>query len=144
MIRIEFDDTLRTGDSRVDAQHEQLLGMFNELYEATRDGGRGHELIGPLLERLHDYTVEHFAAEQQLMVDAALPAYEMLSHFEEHGRLTRRVHELVNEYGQHGMATILPIATLLQEWLAEHIRVRDRRVVEHLRSQGMVAEAAGF
>lgn len=132
MIRIEFDETLETGDARVDDQHRELIGMFNELHAASCDGC-GKEAIGPLLERLHSYTIEHFTAEQQLMVDSRFPAEEMLEHFSEHGELTQKVRQLVLDYHDGGLATILPVATLLQEWLATHIRQRDMRVVQHIK-----------
>lgn len=132
MIRIEFDDSLKTGDGRVDDQHRELINMFNELHAASQDGS-GKSAIGPLLERLHSYTIEHFTAEQQLMVDSRLPAEEMLDHFREHSELTQKVHSLVTDYHDGGLATILPVATLLQEWLATHIRQRDMRVVQHIR-----------
>ncbi len=131
MIRIEFDDSLRTGDQTVDSQHEKLIGMFNELHAASTEG-RGAEVVGPLLEKLHDYTIEHFAAEQKLMTGSRFPASDMLTHVEEHVQLTQKVRDLIVDYHNGGFATILPLATLLQEWLTKHIRQRDRQLVEHL------------
>jgi hemerythrin len=135
MIRIDFDETLRTGDVRVDDQHRHLIEMFNSLHQASCDGC-GAEVVGPLLDELHTYTIEHFTAEQRLMASVRFPADEMLEHVEEHGKLTARVRDLIEEYRRGGMATILPLATLLQEWLADHIRQRDRRLVEHVRLAG--------
>jgi hemerythrin len=135
MIRIELDDDLRTGDRRVDDQHEALFGMFNGLHEAmTR--GRGTEVVGPLIQQLHDYTLEHFDAEQGLMVEARLDAVEMLDHVEEHRQLTERVRELVLQYRDGGLPTVLPLATLLQEWLIGHIRKRDRVLAKRRETAG--------
>ncbi len=138
MIRIEFDDSLRTGDLTVDSQHEKLIAMFNELHAASTEG-RGPEVVGPLLERLHDYTIEHFSAEQRLMTGSRYPAEDMLAHVEEHVALTQKVRDLIVDFHNGGFATILPLATLLQEWLTRHIRQRDRALAEHLRA----ASAAG-
>ncbi len=138
MIRIEFDESLYTGDPEIDAQHRTLIGMFNELHAASTDG-RGPEAIGPILDRLHGYTIEHFAAEQRFMVDSRFPADEMLEHFQDHSALTQRVRDLILQYREGGMATILPLATLLQEWLTTHIRQKDRRVAEHFRAVSFVA-----
>lgn len=132
MTSIEFDDSLLTGDPVVDEQHRMLIGMFNELRAAGRDA-RGPDAIGPLLERLHVYTVEHFTAEQKLMAKTRFPADEMLAHVEEHGELTQRVRQLIVDYRTGGMDTVLPVATLLQDWLAVHIQQRDCRLVEHIR-----------
>lgn len=141
MIRIEFDDSLRTGDELVDAQHSTLIEMFNELHAAST-AGQGSDAVGPLLDRLHEYTVEHFTAEQRLMTRYRYPATDMLSHVEEHGALTQRVRELIVQYRESDFATVLPLATLLQDWLTRHIRQRDRLVVAHVR-QARMAEVAG-
>lgn len=138
MIRIEFDESLRTGDQTVDSQHEKLIAMFNELHAASLEG-RGPELVGPLLESLHDYTIEHFAAEQELMASSRFPASDMLAHVEEHVQLTQKVRDLIVDFHNGGFATILPLATLLQEWLTRHIRQRDRLLVEHLKTAGTSA-----
>lgn len=135
MIRIEFDETLHTGDQRVDEQHRTLIEMFNSLHAASQEG-RGPEVVAPLLEQLQDYTIRHFADEQDLMSRSRFPADEMLAHTEQHHELTQKVRQLITDYRSGGFATILPLATLLQEWLATHIRQSDRRVVEHLRSVG--------
>lgn len=136
MTRIEFDDTLKTGDSRVDEQHRMLVQTFNELQDASLES-LGPEVVAPLLHQLHDYTIQHFTAEQELMARSRFPAAEMLEHVEEHRVLTDRVRQLITEYSSGGFESVLPLATLLQDWLAKHIRQSDRRVVEHLRAQGL-------
>lgn len=136
MTRIEFDDTLKTGDARVDEQHRMLVETFNELQDASLDS-LGAEVVAPLLHQLHDYTIQHFTAEQELMARSRFPAAEMLEHVEEHRVLTDRVRQLITEYSAGGFESVLPLASLLQDWLAQHIRQSDRRVVEHLRVQGL-------
>lgn len=134
MLRLQFDSTLETGDSTVDNQHRHLIDLFNELYDASVDG-RGDEQVHATLVALSDYALEHFAAEQRLMVRFQYPPEDVMEHVDEHRRLTERVAALISEHSQSGMATILPLATLLQEWLATHIRVHDRRLVAHIQSQ---------
>lgn len=129
---IEFDDSLRTGNERVDEQHEMLIGMFNELHTASC-ANCGQDVVEPILERLQAYTIQHFADEQKLMVESRYPADVMVKHFEEHSRLSSRVRDMIVEYRKNGLATILPLATLLQEWIATHIRQQDRLVAEHVR-----------
>lgn len=135
MIHMEFDESLYTGDAAVDAQHRELIGMFNDLHVASSEG-RAADAVESLLQRLHSYTIEHFTAEQALMKRTRFPADEMLSHVEDHIALTQRVRQLVVDHREQGFSTMLPLATLLQEWLASHIRQRDRRLVAHVRSVG--------
>lgn len=138
MDRLELDDALRTGDPVVDEQHLAIIGLFNQVHEA-QDGEAGAAEISTLIQRLHDYTIEHFVAEQELMSRGRVPQAELLSHIEEHDVLTQRVRELVLEYRSDGMTSAVPLATLLQEWLCDHIQERDRRAVEHMRANGFIA-----
>jgi len=53
-----WDDSFRTDDRFVDAQHQELFRMVNDLYDAIV-GGKGKEVLTSTLENLIGYTVEH-------------------------------------------------------------------------------------
>ena len=50
----------------MDAQHKRLFEIIRELYTAMR-AGHGKQVVGEVLHRLIEYTVQHFAAEEKLM-----------------------------------------------------------------------------
>ena len=50
----------------MDAQHKRLFEIIRELYTAMR-AGQGKQVVGEVLHRLIEYTVQHFAAEEKLM-----------------------------------------------------------------------------
>lgn len=134
MIRIEWDGTLETGDPMVDGQHKELIDMFNQLYEHSRAGGDDKSAVNELLVRLSSYVSTHFAAEQALMARTQYPPAEVMTHVREHLELSDRTRELVVEYSKGSLLTILPLASLLQTWLADHIRKRDRAFVQHVQA----------
>lgn len=133
MLRLQFDSTLETGDPTVDDQHRTLIGIFNELYDASVSG-TAEDLVHETLVRLSTYTREHFAAEQRLMVTSKYPPEHVMAHVDEHLKLTEKTGQLVADHARGDLTTVLPLATLLQEWLATHIRVHDRRLIEHVRA----------
>lgn len=133
MLRLEFDSTLETGDGTVDDQHRTLIGLFNELYDASVSG-TAEDVVHATLLKLSEYTREHFAAEQRLMVTAKYPPEHVMTHVDEHVKLARKTSELVTDHARGDLTTILPLASLLQEWLATHIRVHDRALIDHVRA----------
>lgn len=130
---IQWDASLETGDSTVDSQHRELVGMFGELHAAAVDG-RGKDAIEEILGRLVAYVDVHFRAEQELMMASGFPAVEFIDHLQEHTRLTDRTGEMVRQHRDGEMVTVLPLAAFLQEWITDHIKRYDRGLVEHLRA----------
>ena len=52
--------------SDVDHQHRELFRMLNELLDATWDG-KGQVFIKQALEFMANYTINHFATEENYM-----------------------------------------------------------------------------
>lgn len=131
---LQWDESLETGDSVVDGQHQRLIAMFGELHRAALDD-TGQAAVGGIIERLTEYVTVHFAAEQELMVRHAFPPAAVMEHVGEHTKLTRRTLDMVQEYREGRLTTVLPLATFLQDWIATHIRRYDRVLVDHVRER---------
>lgn len=134
MLRLEFDSTLETGDVTVDDQHRTLIGMFNDLAEASASGSTD-DVVRETLEKLARYTREHFAEEQRLMIEAKYPPEDVMAHVDEHLKLADETGKLVSDHARSGTTTILPLAMFLRDWLATHIRVYDQKLVNHVRAR---------
>ena len=61
-MAIEWTNDLSVGVSSIDAQHQQLFKMADELFEAGKNG-KSKEKIGDLLGFLDRYTKQHFKDE---------------------------------------------------------------------------------
>lgn len=132
-MRIEFDSSLETGDHMVDTQHRKLIGMFNDLYSASVEG-RGDEAIRGTLDALSAYVDEHFSDEQSLMLRKHYPADKLIAHQAEHHELAEKTRNLVAQHEAGGFMTVLPLATLLGQWLADHIRKSDQEFAAFARA----------
>lgn len=82
-MRIRWSSDLETGVRAIDRQHEELIGMLNEL-DAAHAGGCPQSVLDDVLQRLGTYVIFHFGTEEALM--AGLP------HNEEHARQHRHEH----------------------------------------------------
>lgn len=107
----------------MDAQHKRPFEIIRELYTAMR-AGQGKQVVGEVLHRLIEYTVQHFAAEEKLMEKNG---YQLLAaHRIEHKTLTDKVVAFKKDF-----------ETFLQDWLTHHIQDVDQKYGAFLNSKGL-------
>lgn len=134
-MSISFDESLKTGNEWIDAQHRELIDRVNRLAEA---GVRGKEKQAAVktLDFLMDYTDFHFSAEEALQKETGYP--EVNRHHEQHRQFEKAVDELrqmlEEEEGPSG-AFAEAVKKNVEEWLKNHIRTWDKAVAEHVRGQ---------
>lgn len=126
-MRIRWSSDLETGIRAIDLQHEELIGMLNEL-DAAYSGGCEQSVLDDVLQRLGAYAVFHFGTEESLM--ATLPRSE--EHAEEHLRQHRSFIEKLSQMraqsSQDGPRTMGALIDFLNAWLYEHILKNDRKL----------------
>lgn len=130
-IRITWDKNLETGDPEIDGQHKELFFRIDKLLAASRER-RSREEVAQTLTFLGDYVVQHFAAEERMMVTAGYP--ELEAHRAEHARFVQEFGILYNEFRSEGPTTlfIIRVGNRVTGWLREHIYRTDRQLVEYL------------
>jgi len=131
MTRIEWDGSLETGFEAVDSQHQTIIRLFNQ-FEACLDDGREASVVEALIVGLCEYVAIHFADEEELMQRFGYPEAAAADHIAEHRSLAQRTRELalVHRAGEDSGRSL---ATLLREWLIDHIMRVDRRLIGHVR-----------
>lgn len=108
----EWKDTFRVKVQAFDTQHRKLFSLVSELRGAMA-GGYGNEVAGDILNRLIDYTVHHFAAEERLMERYKFPG--LPAHRAEHRALADKVLAFKKEFDA-GIKNVMPeLMTLLQQ-----------------------------
>lgn len=136
---ITWSDRYSVGIPRIDAQHQRLVDLINELHAAML-AGQGSAALGKILDGLVAYTLSHFTTEEALMKGAAYPGYGQ--HKAEHDKLTAQA-KLLQEKARTANATLtLDVATFLQRWLIDHIADLDKKYSTHLIAAG-VKQAPG-
>jgi len=135
MAIVEWHDGLSIGVPEIDAQHQRLIGLVNEVDEAVREQ-HGADIAASALRRLCDYAVEHFAAEEALMDPDAYADYDrhMAAHMDGTDKALEFL-QAVDEDKEVDMAAFLDFLSL---WVREHIRDVDQGLGRHLRETGRV------
>ena len=67
-----WDKSYEIGLQKIDAQHQTLVDMLNNLY-ATKQTDQVHQVIEKTLDRLLEYTKVHFSDEEAAMREANYP-----------------------------------------------------------------------
>lgn len=120
---IKWDDHYSVKISKFDQEHQHLVDVINHLYESMKVG-KGQVELGKILEELVDYTRQHFANEEALMLKHAYPKYA--EHKASHDHLTQQVLEFKSQYEAGKIGLSVQMMNFLKEWLVKHILDEDK------------------
>ncbi len=65
MALLIWNQGMSVGVRVLDEDHKKLIAMINELHASMMEG-HSNEIVGGVLRRLANYTVEHFQREEKL------------------------------------------------------------------------------
>jgi len=135
MPPVVWNDKLSVGIASIDKQHQKLIGLLNDFYDAAQQG-KGEKALAGQLGDLIDYTKVLFANEERLFAKTGYP--DAAAHKKAHEDLTQQLLEIQKKYTA-GAGTTLSLGTLtfLKNWFITHIQGRDKRYGPHLISKGI-------
>lgn len=135
MPLMEWSPKLSVGINQFDGEHQKLVGMVNDLFDAV-GAGKGKERLGTILDGLISYTQSHFLAEEKLM---KLHAYaNFTAHKAEHDALTKQVLEVQAKFRAGATAALsVEVMNFLKNWLIKHIMGTDKGYGPHLNGKGV-------
>lgn len=129
MALLEWNDKMSVGVPALDADHQKLLGLVNELHAVVRKK-ESPAVIGRVLRDLISYTDYHFQAEEQLMRLARYP--DLDQHKASHDDLRDKVAGLEARYGGQPDKAGLAMFDFLSDWLMRHILGDDMKYKDFL------------
>ncbi len=132
MAVIKWQECYATGVAPFDQDHQKLVALINDVYEAIRKGD-GDERIGELIQPFLVYAESHFAREESAMQRYAFSGYE--KHREEHQAFRNHMDSLLKRAEREkvdGMA--LDLLNVMRQWLLNHILVTDKEYASTLQS----------
>ncbi|MCK9238620.1 MAG: bacteriohemerythrin [Thiopseudomonas sp.] len=109
----------------IDNQHRRIVDYINALHDASLTQNRGE--IAKVLEQLVEYTLSHFAFEEEMQAEAGYPFVK--AHQKVHQLFVRRVSEFKQRF-ERGEDIAEPLLSLLRTWLINHIRRDDADYVD--------------
>ncbi|MCU0835873.1 MAG: bacteriohemerythrin [Chromatiaceae bacterium] len=119
---VEWSKDLSVGIEEIDAQHQVLVGLVNEMHDAIQER-RGSAVVNDVLGKLAEYTRIHFAVEESLMRIFHYPDYE--AHKAEHEALIAEVTDLQQKVAAGKTAIGFELMHFLKGWLTKHILASD-------------------
>lgn len=135
-MTIVWRDALSVGNDSIDADHRFLLSLINRLEQVLTTDQPSADLLAAI-DRLRNYTHEHFGREERIMLNLAYAKYDVHKHA--HGELIEQLEQVtrpIRELGESMPATTanLPAAMrdgvieLLRHWLLDHILKEDLKL----------------
>jgi len=134
MPLIQWDDSLKVHVGEIDAQHQKLVGMINDLGEAMRQG-KGKDVLGKIIDGLIGYAGTHFGTEEKYFDQFGYP--EGNSHRKEHSDFTRKVAEFKKEFDEGRLALSIEVMDFLSNWLKNHIKGVDKKYGPFFNAKGL-------
>ena len=135
---VEWDDRYSTGIDLIDKQHQELLGLTNDLYRSCQAGEESsNETFRKIAHATVDYVKYHFSAEERLLEEIDYP--RAAEHKTQHASFVKRVLADVKNFetGKH----LVPhnFARYLRDWILTHIAIHDRQYADFINHQNKLA-----
>ncbi|WP_395007370.1 bacteriohemerythrin [Undibacterium sp.] len=134
MVYFQWNSALSVGNTLIDCDHQNLIDIVNELYTAA-DLKQDCDILGDILQRLFDYTSEHFDREEEMMKLTGYPGFE--SHKMQHKKLLERVVRLQVSLAEKREYVAKETAELLKFWLTSHIYMADKELAMAIQKSGV-------
>jgi len=134
MALIHWNDSLSVNISEIDRQHQQLVGMINELYEAMTLG-KGKEAVGSIINRLLSYAETHFRTEENYFERFSYP--QAAEHKQEHADFTEKVADFRSGFVSGRLRLSIEVMNFLSDWLRKHIQGSDKNYSPFLNQKGL-------
>ncbi len=130
-----WTDDLATGNTLIDHEHKELIGIIGKLMDACQKG-KGREEMMKTVRFLEDYTIKHFSDEEALQQKYRYPDFQ--NHLGYHAQFKATVAAIARKLQTEGASVSLlaEINLNVAKWFTNHIRVQDTKVAAYLKQQG--------
>jgi hemerythrin len=124
---ITWKDFYSVGNPSLDAQHMQIIGIINELFDAMQNNS-SEKTIDSITARLVQYTSDHFNLEEETFRARDYPACE------EHKALHDKIRQKTIEWQNHAdRVTEHELLSFLKQWWLGHIQSVDKQYAPYLK-----------
>ena len=126
---IPWDNTLKTGHARMDADHNGLAELFNLLADAV-EKRKGKDFYDSVLDNIIQHAQTHFDLEQRLMAEYHYPKSEQ--HKAEHAMLISQARNYRGAFDADDTVPPVAVAHFPEVWLVFHILFSDKPLADFL------------
>ncbi|GHV11391.1 hemerythrin [Clostridia bacterium] len=128
---VKWMPKLETGNATIDSQHKRLFELTSDLVEACATD-QSASILEATINFLVDYTIQHFADEEELQVRYNYPQYK--THKKAHDDFKIKVGEMVAKYTEEGSSENLAknVNSIVVRWLVSHISYEDIKMAKFI------------
>jgi hemerythrin len=123
MAFLPWKNEYSVGNDEIDAQHQKLIAMINELHEAMTQG-KGSKVVEDIVMKMVEYSRVHFEAEEKMMKKHNYSG--LADQITEHQMFIAKAHEYEVQIKNGSFNVSISIATFLKDWLTNHILKMDK------------------
>ena len=114
--------------------------MVNELHDAMVSG-TGKQIVGDTLEKLIQDTLQHFGAEEALMLQVKYPKYAERK--KKPNELAAKAKQIVEQFKTGKLVISITMSSFLSDWLRHHIKEEDMEFIQFMRASVAPAQTGG-
>lgn len=141
-----WDPCFVTGLPEIDAQHQRLVEIINQLGSLVMQGSDvSHNDMTAVVQSLSDYARFHFGEEESMMSRVGLNKLQITRHHQDHVNFLTDVEQMSADVSADKPDTPRLILKFLTNWLVYHILGVDMFMARQVGAilQGQSATAAG-
>ena len=134
MVLINWHPSFSINIEEIDKQHQLLVKMINDLYDAM-NAGEEKAVLQKLINRLNIYAAMHFAKEEHYFDTFGYPETEL--HKKEHSDFEEKVLNFESDFNRGSQSLSTEIVNFLGNWLVGHIQGSDKKYASFLNQRGI-------
>lgn len=133
-FNIKWDESYSVCVKELDAQHQKLIQVLNELSDAMTARKKG-DILGKVLNDLVDYAEVHFQTEEKYFNKFDYP--DTAIHTSQHNDFVRHVSDFRKGFDEGRLLLSLDVMQFLNEWLINHIKGSDKNYAKFFNEKGL-------
>ena len=134
MTFVVWNDTYSVNVAEIDQQHQKLLAIMNELYEAMQENNESN-VLREILDRLVTYTETHFNTEKEYFDQYGYPNKD--EHNKTHTYFKNKISDFRTSFTSGETDLSFEVMTFLKDWLRNHIKGVDKEYSEFFNEKGL-------
>lgn len=134
MTLIQWQDSYNVGIDIIDKQHQMLVNLTNELYEAMNTVTE-KENLGKFINRLTNYAAIHFAREEHYFELFGYPGTDR--HIDQHNDFEKKIIAFEDDFNSGKQTLSIDVIRFVGDWLVNHIKGSDKGYAGFLKERGV-------
>lgn len=133
VVYCEFLPKYHTGVPQIDAEHEKLFAIINDIYKIVEEeySEERYDDVLSLLDRLEEYTQSHFTHEEEIMEQHHFPELEFQKNA--HASFIERLSDRdMGENMENPKEFLEDMLDFLYAWLGNHILKYDKKIGKYV------------